>query len=221
MSPSSRMGGTELFDLLLSLAALAFAFSIIIGESGVPGAEIIFISAMGVGSGFLLHEMAHKVVAQRYGYEAEYRANRMGLVFLIAMAFMGFIFAAPGAVVIRKDPYNPIGFHRPEGDSSIEGMEMMPGREELWISLAGPMTNVLLTLLFFSLIKGGIVTGGLLMGVAHFGFFINLILAGFNMIPAGPLDGAKIFRGSRLVWAIVGIPTILAALPVFFGMRII
>jgi len=221
MSTSSRIGETELFDLLLSLAALAFAFSIIIGESGVPGAEIFFISAVGVGSGFLLHEMAHKFVAQRYGYRAEYRANRMGLVFLIAMAFMGFIFAAPGAVVIRKDPYNPIGSHRSEGVSSFEGMDMMAGREELWISLAGPMTNILLTLLFFSLIKGGIVTDGLLMGVVSFGFFINLILAGFNMIPAGPLDGVKIFRGSRLVWAIVGIPTILAALPVFFGLRII
>lgn len=221
MSPPNRIGKTELFDLLVSLAALTFAFSIIIGDSSIPGAEILFISAVGVGSGFLLHEMAHKLVAQRYGYWAEYRANGMGLVFLVAMAFMGFIFAVPGAVVIRKDPYIPIGFHRPEADTSIEGMEMMAGREELLISLAGPMTNILLGLLFFSLIKGGVVTGWLFMGVAHFGFFINLILAGFNMIPAGPLDGAKIFKGSRLVWAIVGIPTILAGILVFFGVRII
>jgi Zn-dependent protease len=222
MSPSSRIGRTELLDLSLSLAVLAFAFSIIIGERGVPGADMFLISAMGVGSGFLLHEMAHKFVAQRYGYWAEYRANRMGLVFIIAMAFMGFIFAVPGAVMIRKDPYDPIRFARPHGDAiPLDRTDTMAGREELLIALAGPMTNIVLTLFFFSLIKSGIVAGGLLMGVAYFGFFINLILAGFNMIPVGPLDGAKIFRGSRMVWAIVGIPTILAALPVFFGVRII
>ncbi|HOO54717.1 MAG TPA: site-2 protease family protein [Methanothrix sp.] len=222
MSPSSRIGRTELLDLSLSLAVLAFAFSIIIGNSDVPGAEVFFISAVGVGSGFLLHEMAHKFVAQRYGYWAEYRANRMGLVFIIAMAFMGFIFAVPGAVIIRKDPYDLSRFARPIGDDFLPDKdEMTAGREELWISLAGPMTNIVLTLLFFSIIKSGVVTGGIMMGVAYFGFFINLILAGFNMIPVGPLDGAKIFRGSRLIWAIVGIPTILAALPVFFGVRII
>ncbi len=222
MSPSSRIGRTELLDLSLSLAVLAFAFSIIIGNSDVPGAEVFFISAVGVGSGFLLHEMAHKFVAQRYGYWAEYRANRMGLVFIIAMAFMGFIFAVPGAVMIRKDPYYLSRFARPIGDDFLPDKdEMTAGREELWISLAGPMTNIVLTLLFFSIIKSGVVTGGIMMGVAYFGFFINLILAGFNMIPVGPLDGAKIFRGSRLIWAIVGIPTILAALPVFFGVRII
>jgi Zn-dependent protease len=221
MSPSSRIGRTELLDLLLSLAVLTFAFSII-GKSGVPGADMFFISAMGVGSGFLLHEMAHKFVAQRYGYWAEYRANRMGLVFIIVMAFMGFIFAVPGAVMIRKDSYDLPRFTRPRADDlSLDQNEMTAGREELWIALAGPMTNIVLTLFFFSLIKSGIVAGGLLMGVAYFGFFINLILAGFNMIPVGPLDGAKIFRGSRLVWAIVGVPTILAALPVFFGVRII
>jgi Zn-dependent protease len=221
MSPSSRIGRTELLDLSLSLAALTFAFSII-GKSGVPGADMFFISAMGVGSGFLLHEMAHKFVAQRYGYWAEYRANRMGLVFIIVMAFMGFIFAVPGAVMIRKDSYDLPRFARPRADDlSLDQNEMTAGREELWIALAGPMTNIVLTLFFFSLIKSGIVAGGLLMGVAYFGFFINLILAGFNMIPVGPLDGAKIFRGSRLVWAIVGVPTILAALPVFFGVRII
>ncbi len=222
MSHSSRIGRTELLDLSLSLAVLAFAFSIIIGDSDVPGADILFISAIGVGSGFLLHEMAHKFVAQRYGYWAEYRANRMGLIFIITMAFMGFIFAVPGAVMIRKDPYYMSRFASPHSDGfPLDPAETTAEREELWISLAGPMTNIVLTMLFFSLIKSGIVTGGLLMGVAYFGFFINLILAGFNMIPVGPLDGAKIFRGSRLVWAIVGIPTILAALPVFFGVRII
>ena len=221
MSPLSRIGGTELLDLALSLAALTFAFSIL-GESGVPGADMFFISAMGVGSGFLLHEMAHKFVAQRYGYWAEYRANRMGLIFLIALAFMGFIFAAPGAVVIQKERRNLPRFALPMGHNlPLDQTETTAGREELWIALAVPMTNIVLTIFFFSLIKSGIVAGGLLMEVAYFVFLINLILAGFNMIPLGPLDGAKIFRSSRLVWAIVGIPTILSALPIFFGVRII
>ena len=50
-----------------------------------------------------------------------------------------------------------------------------------------------------------------------FAIFINLILAAFNMLPFGPLDGKKIFDADRRVWALVGLPAILIALPVYFG----
>jgi len=53
---------------------------------------------------------------------------------------------------------------------------------------------------------------------AYFALFINLTLAAFNMLPFGPLDGKKIFECNRLVWALVGVPTILVALPVYLGM---
>src|SRR5215475_1364898 len=57
---------------------------------------VIFISA------FLVHEMAHKFLAQYYGSWAEFRAQMYGLVItaISALPFMPFKFIAPGAVMV-------------------------------------------------------------------------------------------------------------------------
>jgi len=57
---------------------------------------MILIIALGVGTGFILHEMAHKFVALHFGYLAEYQANMTGLFLAVVLSFVGFIFAAPG-----------------------------------------------------------------------------------------------------------------------------
>jgi len=213
MSNANRISSAELTDLFLSLMALVIAFSML-GERRLPGVEVFLISAVGVGSGFLLHELAHKFVAQQFGYFAEYRANRMGLVLIVLMAFAGFIFAAPGAVMIRKASV-PQDFYQ-QDPIGQEELKRQARREELWISLAGPMTNILLAVIFFLLLESG--AAGLWAGAANFALFINLTLAAFNLLPFGPLDGKKILDSNRLVWAIVAVPTILAALPVYLGM---
>jgi Zn-dependent protease len=212
MSYSSGTSKAEIIDLTLSLVALVAAFSIL-GERQVPGIEVIMISAVGAGSGFLLHELAHKFAAQRYGYWAEYRANWAGLVFMVVMAFMGMIFAAPGAVWFGK-----AGTAAPlYGDEVNPEQLKKEKREQLWIALAGPMTNIALTVLFFLLLASGVVSG-LGFGAVKYALFINLTLAAFNLLPFGPLDGAKVFRASQPIWAIVAVPTILVALLVYFRM---
>jgi Zn-dependent protease len=45
-------------------------------------------------------------------------------------------------------------------------------------------------------------------------------LAAFNLLPFGPLDGKKILEANRLAWAIVAVPTILVAISMLFGIRI-
>lgn len=215
MSIARHISSAELTDLLLSLAALVIAFSIL-GERRLPGAEAILITALGVGTGFLLHELAHKFVAMHFGYWAEYRANRMGLILVIAMAFAGFIFAAPGAVMISRTSA-PQNFYSqdPFGQEELIRQEK---KEELLISLAGPMTNIILAIVFFLLLVGSARTGSPWQNAASFALFINLTLAAFNLLPFGPLDGKKIYDSNRTVWALVGVPTILAALPVYLGM---
>jgi Zn-dependent protease len=218
MSILSRISRAEMIDLAISLVALIIAFSIL-GERKVPGLEVIFISAIGAGSGFLLHELAHKFVAQKYGYWAEYRANRGGLIFMIVTAFMGILFAAPGAVWFRK-----VGDGSQTQTAHPYGYEAEPQqlkkeqREQLWIALAGPLTNIALAVLFVLILISGILTSNLGYGAAYYAIFINLTLAAFNLLPFGPLDGAKVFAASRAIWAIVAVPTIIAALPVYFGM---
>jgi Zn-dependent protease len=199
---------------------LVIGFSLVIGGRRVPSIELILTSALGVGTGFLLHELAHKFIAQRYGYWAEYRANRNGLLFIIVMSLMGFILAAPGAVMIHKisDPYSQSTAY--SYGEEAHGDQSKARKEQLWISLAGPMTNITLAALFLALLVSGIVASKVLMNAIYFAFFINLYLAAFNLIPFGPLDGRKIFEANRLAWAIVAVPTILIALSLVFGMGI-
>jgi Zn-dependent protease len=205
------IGKTEAKDLLLSLIALTVAFSIV-GGRRLPEAEVFLISAIGVGTGFLLHEMAHKFAAQRYGYWAEYRANFTGLIMVVILAFAGFIFAAPGAVMIRKISVAPDIWQDP---ASHELLEEKAKREELVISLAGPMTNIVLVFFFFLLMATGATKVGFGASAASFALFINLSLAAFNLLPFGPLDGKKVFDSNRMVWAIVAVPTILATLSIY------
>ena len=215
MSIAGSISSIELRDLLLSLIALVVAFSVLMNGKRIPGLEIVLIIVVGVGTGFLLHEMAHKFVALHFGYYAEYRANMTGLIIAVAASFVGFIFAAPGAVMISK-PNAPQEFYM-QDPFGQEELKREIKKETLWISLAGPMTNIVLTAFFFLAQMFG-PSSGLVAQAANFALIINLTLAAFNFLPFGPLDGKKIFDSNRTVWLLVGLPTILLALPVYFGM---
>jgi Zn-dependent protease len=169
---------TELIDLAKAWAAISLAFTI--ASTGLKfdlSFGIIFlISGFVVGTGFLCHELAHKFVAQRFGCVAEFRAFDQMLFFAIALSFLGFIFAAPGAVMISG---------------------MITRRENGIISFSGPITNYVLAMVFLGL--------SFLYPILSFvfipGFQINLWLGLFNMIPFGNFDGIKILHWNRYLWS--------------------
>ena len=179
-----RFSGREVRDLLAAWVALGAAFALFFGGGAgvlaVPAAfvALFVINFLTAGVGFLLHELAHKVVAIRYGQVAEFRADYSMLAIAIVTALAGFIFAAPGAV-----------YHR--GRITV--------RENGIIAVAGPVTNLLLALVFAPLLLGS----GVVYEVGRFGVGINLFLAAFNMIPFGPLDGKKVLAWSKAVFAVV------------------
>lgn len=181
------MSAKERNDLIISWLTVSFAFTwitiTIFNPGGInPFILQLVIMLVAVGTGFILHELAHKYVAIHYGAHAEFRAWRTGLLLAIALAFFaGFVFAAPGAVYVF-------------------GRNITVKQNGL-ISLAGPITNLLVVLLFgiLSLILS---PTGFLRDVFATAMFVNFFLAAFNMIPVFPLDGSKIFMWNKSAWII-------------------
>ena len=99
----TRVSKEELRDLLKAWVALSLAFAILLSPALFQFSFLFsfLMAGVTVGLGFLLHEAAHKIVAQRYGCFAEFRSFDMMLVLALVMALFGFILAAPGAVMIR------------------------------------------------------------------------------------------------------------------------
>ncbi len=182
---------TEIKQLVIAWIAIALAFTIVFMRNQILWGtinvsmliSISIISLVTVGAGFIFHELAHKFVAQSYGLWSEFRmdANMLGLSILMSAA-LGFVFAAPGAVQI-------FGYN-------------ITNEQNGRISVAGPLANIVLALLFASLMLSGI---PFIITLGGYGFLINAFLALFNMLPFGILDGAKVLRWNPQVYGAVAV----------------
>jgi Zn-dependent protease len=131
----------------------------------------IFISA------FLVHELAHKFLAQYYGSWAEFRAQISGLLItaISALPIMPFKFIAPGAVMVGLSDRNKFGR----------------------VALIGPLTNLVMGFSFLLLSLFYSSSPYFAIGASFNGW-----IALFNLIPFGVLDGQKILDWNKLVWGI-------------------
>ena len=196
--------GQEIRDLLVAWLALGVAFMLFFvnGWAGIGrifAAGVVpplFVALATAGVAFLLHEVAHKVVAVHYDQVAEFRADNSMLFIAVMSSLLGFIFAAPGAV-----------HHRGR----------LTPREHGHIALAGPVVNLGLMVAFFPLFAlGGIVGSEIVTILGARGIAINAFLAAFNLVPYGPLDGKTVMGWSKPVWAAVFVPSVLLAFGLVF-----
>ena len=81
------------------------------------------------------------------------------------------------------------------------------GREELWVSLAGPLVNALIAAALFGwvILQGSFVKIALLRepsneNLAERIAIGNLLLFLFNLLPAYPMDGGRILRAVLALW---------------------
>lgn len=141
---------------------------------GIMGAIVLFISV-------LLHELAHSIIALRYGLKVR--------------QIMLFIFG---------------------GVSDIDDEEVSKDfRKEFKIAVAGPITSftiagILTAFLWLlisstaigseSIIKDSNAVTIIIAGVLYYGALANVLLGGFNLIPAFPLDGGRMLRSALLRW---------------------
>jgi Zn-dependent protease len=140
----------------------------------------MLVALITIGPGFIFHELSHKFVARRFGFWAEFRMWPQMLAMAIFISLTGFFFAAPGATY-------------------ISGTDISETKNGV-ISLAGPLTNAAIALFFAPVFFFG---GGMILRyIGGFGLWVNVELAAFNMIPFGPLDGAKVFRWNKAIWAV-------------------
>lgn len=113
-----------------------------------------------------VHELCHSLVAKHFG------------------------------ITVREITLLPIG-----GVSSMTKMPEKPSQEFL-ISLAGPLSNIAVILIFYFPLKYLLGLDVLLHPLSTatwqltfaYVYWINLILAGFNLLPAFPMDGGRILR---------------------------
>ncbi len=141
------------------------------------------------------HELAHGYVAYRLGDPTAKLAGRLTLNPIKHLDLMGtLVFIVTRMIGWAKPvPVNPYNLRNPK-------------RDMIWVSLAGPVTNLLIAVLsaliykllivlpvsnpFF--IKKVLVPLALMLQLS---VVLNIGLAVFNAIPIPPLDGSKILMG--------------------------
>jgi len=189
MMPPQRQGKiiwfstTELKHLLIgALLALAIGFSMPLywmpSLYGYP--EVLTALAIIFTFSFITHELAHKITAQHYGLWAEFRITMFGALITLLSTISPFKIISPGAVMVGG----------------------VADRETIGkTSIAGPLTNIILALIFLGFTQ--ILQDTAIVFAFSFGFLINSFIALFNLIPFGILDGFKVFFWNKALWAVV------------------
>ncbi|MGD6806663.1 MAG: AN1-type zinc finger domain-containing protein [Candidatus Bathyarchaeia archaeon] len=150
---------------------------------------IMSVFALVLTASFLVHEIAHKVFAQKAGMWAEFRLTTWGAVLTFISVFFPFKMIAPGAMMIGGNPPS--------------------AKEMVKISVAGVITNMIFSAMFLGLTWVFLPVSDVsywwwLMLV--FSAYINAFMAIFNLIPFGVLDGYKLFLLNKKLWAVAFIP---------------
>lgn len=136
------------------------------------------------------HEVSHGYVASRFG---DPTARMLGRLTLNPLKHID-IFGTLMLVVVG------IGWAKPV-PVVIQNLRN-PKKDMIWVSAAGPVTNLVLALVSALLLRlllalppgyGFVVQP--LSYMAGFSIYINLLLAFFNMIPIPPLDGGRVLMG--------------------------
>lgn len=83
------------------------------------------------------------------------------------------------------------------GVASIPGEGITP-KKEFWMAIAGPLFSLCLGFLFFAVFKLSTII--YVTAICRYLYFINFVLAGFNLVPGFPLDGGRVLRS--ILWAI-------------------
>ncbi len=169
---------------VVGLAALAFAWG---GLSALTPTFYLRPSFIAILAGFVVHEMAHKMVAIRYGLRAGFVAFGPGLLItFLSGVIPGLVILAPGYVRVVGYGHHPRAF--------------------LYSVASGPASNIILSAASILLLT--LLPETPLDPYLHSMASINAYLAFFNLLPVPPLDGSKILRSDVRLWAVMMLSSI-------------
>ena len=138
-----------------------------------------------------VHEFAHAYVAYKLGDRSQKALGRLTISPLAHIDPIGFIF-----MLVFK-----FGWGKPV---RVDDRNFTHRRKAMmWISLAGPMSNVILAIVFTILLKLlevlGVLNmmadssiGQILTIMLFYAIQFNMVFAVFNLIPIPPFDGSKV-----------------------------
>lgn len=136
-----------------------------------------------------IHEFSHALAADRLGDPTARAAGRLTLNPFAHIDLVGTIVLPLSLLLLsggsfaygwgKPTPFDPYNLKKPRRDAAI-------------ISIAGPVSNLLMALAVSLLIR---VTPNIYSVFLIPLILINIGLAVFNLIPVGPLDGQKIIFG--------------------------
>lgn len=144
----------------------------------------LLISLLILAFSITIHEASHALMADRLGdptarYQGRISLNPLDHVDPIGTVILPIVLIIAGLPAFgwaKPTPFNPWNLSNPKRDAAL-------------ISLAGPVSNLVLAAVGALLYRA---TGfDLLIAVVE----LNLVLAVFNLIPIHPLDGFKVLGG--------------------------
>ncbi|MBI4452539.1 hypothetical protein HY637_03855 [Candidatus Woesearchaeota archaeon] len=188
----------------LIIAILAVGFIISFKDWGFErfsfsvGLLNLFNAILVAALSILVHDAGQRLWGLAIGYRIEFRMWTLGLVGALAVAFIsnGSIWViVPGGFMLHHLAGHRLGWFRYGVNYFGQGI----------VALAGCLFTLML--IIFLKILGAFFPNNLLIGKA---VMFNIIYLITSLLPIPPLDGSKIFFGSRMLYAFA-IPALIVA----------
>jgi Zn-dependent protease len=169
----------------------------------------VAVFALPVLFAITLHEAAHGYVAKYFGDMTAYAAGRVSLNPLRHIDLVGTIIVPLVTLLVSTAAGSGMLFGWAKPVPVNFANLRHPKKDMLWVAAAGPLSNLLMALMWALMLNLGVGLGAgnnastWLMFVGAAGIFVNVIFVVLNLFPLPPLDGGRIVVSllpHRLAW---------------------